>query len=152
MNHESLRNLRYVILSSLLSSLSYYTMSLDYWITCICDQCGHVAVNRNIFSISQMTSLEELELYANDLSRDDKLSDTLSKLTSLKELAMGSCELSQLPDGWVDVQNYSYAILSSLCTRKWFPVMAGHQWCYEYKMQLNNIEELPLHTQKGDNS
>ena len=46
-----------------------------------------------------MTSLEELVLYDNDLSRDDRLSDTLSKLTSLKKLDMGKCELSQLPAG-----------------------------------------------------
>ena len=139
-----------MILSSWLLSLSYYTMSLAYWI--ICEECDHITVNCNIFSISKMTSLEELVLIGNDLSRDDRLSDTLSKLTSLKKLSMQGCHLSQLPDGWVDVQNYSYAILSSLCTRKWFPVMASHQWCYEYKMEFNNIEELPLHFQKGDNS
>ena len=50
-------------------------------------------------SISKMTALEELVLDRNDLSRDDKLSDTLSKLTSMKKLKMGSCELSQIPDG-----------------------------------------------------
>ena len=140
----------YVILSSLLLSLSYYTMSLDYWI--ICQECYHITVNRNIFSISQLTSLEELVFSYDDLSRDDRLSDTLSKLTSLKKLDMAACRLSQLPSGWVDLQNYSYALLSSLCTRNWFPVMASHQWCYDYKMEFNNIEELPLHTQKGDNS
>ena len=141
-----------MILSSLLLSLSCYTMSSDYWITCICDQCDHIALNRNIFSISQLTSLEELKLSEIDLSRDDRLSDTLSKLTSVKKLNMRKCQLSQLPDGWVDIQNYSHTLLSSLCTRRWFPVMASHQWCYEYKMEFNNIEELPLHTQKGDNS
>ena len=46
-----------------------------------------------------MTSLEELDLWGNDLSRDDRLSDTLSKLTSLKKLDMIECKLSQLPDG-----------------------------------------------------
>ena len=46
-----------------------------------------------------MISLEELMLNGNDLSRDDRLSDTLSKLTSLKKLDMGKCELSQLPAG-----------------------------------------------------
>ena len=46
-----------------------------------------------------MTSLEALELQGNDLSRDDSLSDTLSKLTSLKKLNMGDCQLSQLPAG-----------------------------------------------------
>ena len=46
-----------------------------------------------------MTSLEELVLSYNDLSKDDRLSDTLSKLTSLKKLDMTKCQLSQLPDG-----------------------------------------------------
>ena len=46
-----------------------------------------------------MTSLEELELWGNDLSRDDRLSDTLSKLTRLKKLDMRQCQLSQLPAG-----------------------------------------------------
>ena len=46
-----------------------------------------------------MTSLEELVLSGNDLSRDDRLSDTLSTLTSLKKLNMSQCELSQLPEG-----------------------------------------------------
>ena len=45
-----------------------------------------------------MTSLEELVLLGNDLSRDDRLSDTLSKLTSLKKLDMGCSKLSQLPE------------------------------------------------------
>ena len=52
-----------------------------------------------IYSISQMTSLEELVLLGNYLSRDDKLSDTLSKLTSLKKLNMGGCQLFHLPEG-----------------------------------------------------
>ena len=55
-----------------------------------------------IYSISQMTSLEELVVIDNDLCRDNRLSDTLSKLTSLKKLDMTMCELSRLPDGWVD--------------------------------------------------
>ena len=46
-----------------------------------------------------MTSLEELELWDNDLSRDDRVSDTLSKLTSMKKLDIGACRLSQLPAG-----------------------------------------------------
>ena len=46
-----------------------------------------------------MTSLEALKLRGNDLSRDDSLSDTLSKLTTLKKLDMGYCKLSQLPEG-----------------------------------------------------
>ena len=46
-----------------------------------------------------MTSLEELVLSYNDLSRDDRLSDTLSKLTSMKKLDMRECQLSQLPAG-----------------------------------------------------
>ena len=46
-----------------------------------------------------MTSLEELVLYGNDLSRDDRLNDALSKLTSMKKLNMSRCVLSQLPDG-----------------------------------------------------
>ena len=48
-----------------------------------------------------MTSLEELVLSVNNLSEDDRLSDTLSTLTSLKKLVMdmGGCELSQLPEG-----------------------------------------------------
>ena len=46
-----------------------------------------------------MTSLEELVLCDIDLSKDDSLSVTLSKLTSLKKLNMGSCQLSQLPSG-----------------------------------------------------
>ena len=46
-----------------------------------------------------MSSLEELELYDNDLSRDDRLTDILSKLTSLKKLSMRQCKLSQLPEG-----------------------------------------------------
>ena len=60
--------------------------------------------------MSQMTSLEELVLYGNDLSRDIRLSDTLSKLTSMKKLSMDWCKLSELPVGWVDIQDYSYAI------------------------------------------
>ena len=52
-----------------------------------------------IRSVSQMTSLEELDLWGNDLSRDDRLSDTLSKLTSLKKLDMSWCQLSHLPEG-----------------------------------------------------
>ena len=51
-----------------------------------------------------MTSLEELVLYSNDLSRDDRLSDTLSTLTSLKKLDMRDCKLSHLPAGCVDNQ------------------------------------------------
>ena len=46
-----------------------------------------------------MTSLEELVLFYNDLRRDDRLSDTLSKLTSMKYLYMRYCQLSQLPVG-----------------------------------------------------
>ena len=46
-----------------------------------------------------MTSLEEVVLSGNDLSEDDRLSDTLSTLTSVKKLDMGKCQLSQLPDG-----------------------------------------------------
>ena len=46
-----------------------------------------------------MESLEELVLCDNDLSRDDRLSDILSKLTSVKKLDMTECQLSQLPDG-----------------------------------------------------
>ena len=46
-----------------------------------------------------MTSLEELVLWGNDLSRDDSLSDTLSTLTSMKKLSMQGCKLSQLPAG-----------------------------------------------------
>ena len=49
-----------------------------------------------------MTSLEELVLWGNDhLSRDDRLDDTLSKLTSLKKLDMRFCRISKLPEGWV---------------------------------------------------
>ena len=59
----------------------------------------HVTANHNIHSMSQMTSLKKLELRANDLSRDNRLSDTLSTLTSLKKLDMSRCHLSQLPDG-----------------------------------------------------
>ena len=46
-----------------------------------------------------MTSLEELVLYDNNLSGDDRLSNTLSKLTSVKKLNMSQCKLSQLPEG-----------------------------------------------------
>ena len=46
-----------------------------------------------------MTSLEELVLWDNDLSRDDRLSDTFSKLTRLKKLDMRHCQLLHLPEG-----------------------------------------------------
>ena len=46
-----------------------------------------------------MTSLEEIVLIVNDLSEDDRLSDTLSTLTRLKKLDMSWCKLSQLPEG-----------------------------------------------------
>ena len=46
-----------------------------------------------------MTSLKELELSYIELSGDDRLSDTLSKLTRLRKLDMTDCKLSQLPDG-----------------------------------------------------
>ena len=46
-----------------------------------------------------MTSLEELAMRDNYLGSDDRLSDTLSKLTSLKKLNLGECHLSELPDG-----------------------------------------------------
>ena len=46
-----------------------------------------------------MTALEELVLRDDDLRRDDRLGDTLSKLTSLRKLDMSWCKLSQLPDG-----------------------------------------------------
>ena len=46
-----------------------------------------------------MTSLKELELSYIELSGDDRLSDTLSKLTSMKKLDMERCELSRLPEG-----------------------------------------------------
>ena len=49
--------------------------------------------------MSQMTSLEELVLSYNDLSRDDRLSDTLSKLASMKKLDMTQCQLLYLPKG-----------------------------------------------------
>ena len=52
-----------------------------------------------IHSISQMTSLEELVLWENDLSRDESLNNILSKLTSMKKLDMTQCHLSQLPEG-----------------------------------------------------
>ena len=57
-----------------------------------------------------MTSLEELELSVNNLSDDDRLSDTLSKMTSLKKLIMSWCRLSQLPEGWVYDQGALYCI------------------------------------------
>ena len=46
-----------------------------------------------------MTSLQELVLSGNNLSGDDRLSDTLSKLTSMKKLDMERCELLYLPEG-----------------------------------------------------
>ena len=46
-----------------------------------------------------MTSLEELVLSCNNLSGDDRLSDTLSKLISLKKLDMRECRLLHLPEG-----------------------------------------------------
>ena len=55
-----------------------------------------------------MTSLEELVLSGNNLSGDDRLSDTLSKLTSLKKLNMALCKLLYLPEGWVDGQQVDF--------------------------------------------
>ena len=49
--------------------------------------------------IVECRSLEELVLSYNDLSKDDRLSDCLSTLTSLKKLDMRKCDLSQLPEG-----------------------------------------------------
>ena len=61
-----------------------------------------------------MTSLEGLVLSVNNLSKDDRLSDTLSTLTSLKALYMSDCQLSQLPVGWVDNQGVLYCIDDAL--------------------------------------
>ena len=46
-----------------------------------------------------MTSLEELVFYRSTLSKDDRLSDTLSKLVSVKKLDITDCQLSHLPKG-----------------------------------------------------
>ena len=45
-----------------------------------------------------MTSLEELRLYDNDLSGDTRLSEKLSTLTSLKELDLSECNLTEIPE------------------------------------------------------
>ena len=50
------------------------------------------------YSISQMKSLEELDLYGNDLSKDSLLSDKLAPLTSLKKLHLYKCDLSEVPE------------------------------------------------------
>ena len=49
-------------------------------------------------SIAKMTSLKQLNLYHNDLSRDDQLGQTLSALTNLEKLDLAGCELTKIPD------------------------------------------------------
>ena len=52
-------------------------------------------------SVSKMTSLQQLELSGNDLSRDERLSDKLSALTNLEILELRHCSLKEIPDGYV---------------------------------------------------
>ena len=52
-------------------------------------------------SISKMTSLKQLDLSENNLSRDERLSDKLSELTNLETLDLSDCELKEIPDGYV---------------------------------------------------
>jgi Leucine-rich repeat (LRR) protein len=49
-------------------------------------------------SIATMTSLTDLDLYNNDLSRDDQLVQTLSALTNLELLYLGYCQLTKIPE------------------------------------------------------
>ena len=48
-----------------------------------------------------MTSLKELDLSYNDLTRDKRLSDRLSELTNLDTLRLRDCSLKEIPDGYV---------------------------------------------------
>ena len=48
-----------------------------------------------------MTSLKQLKLSYNDLSRDERLSDKLSTLTNLEKLELEDCSLKEIPDGYV---------------------------------------------------
>ena len=52
-------------------------------------------------SISKMTSLKQLDLSVNNLSRDKRLSDKLSALTDLETLNLSRCSLKEIPDGYV---------------------------------------------------
>ena len=52
-------------------------------------------------SVSKMTSLQQLELSGNDLSRDERLSDKLSALTNLEILYLSCCSLEEIPDRYV---------------------------------------------------
>ena len=52
-------------------------------------------------SVSKMTSLQQLELSVNDLSRYERLSDKLSALTNLEILDLRDCSLKEIPDGYV---------------------------------------------------
>ena len=58
-----------------------------------------MSVKSDLHSISLLRSLEELGLWGNYLSRDESLSDILSKLISLEKLDIAACLLSQLPKG-----------------------------------------------------
>ena len=52
-------------------------------------------------SVSNMTSLKQLDLSDNDLSRDERLSDKLSALTNLEILYLSCCSLKKIPDRYV---------------------------------------------------
>ena len=52
-------------------------------------------------SIPMMTSLKQLDLSDNDLSRDERLSDKLSALTNLETLELSYCGLKKIPDRYV---------------------------------------------------
>jgi Leucine-rich repeat (LRR) protein len=49
-------------------------------------------------SIAEMSSLKQLDLCRNNLSRDDQLSQTLSALTNLEKLNLSRCHLTKIPD------------------------------------------------------
>ena len=52
-------------------------------------------------SVSDMISLKQLDLFGNDLSGDEILSDKLSELTILEILDLSGCSLKTIPDGYV---------------------------------------------------
>jgi hypothetical protein len=51
-----------------------------------------------VCSSAKMTSLKDLNLDGNNLSRDDQLGQTLSDLTNLEILDLGYCGLTKIPE------------------------------------------------------
>ena len=60
-----------------------------------------------------MKSLKKLDLSFNDLSRDKRLSDKLSKLTNLEILKLIDCRLKELPDRYV-TDNFLALLLNEI--------------------------------------